>query len=85
MVDRNLGRCMISAMADIFRVPKLFRHNLRCYNFKNQRYMKGDERIRPRNRITNFLDRNKPNTLSTLQVGSDTQAESTSATQDIDP
>lgn len=39
---------MISAMADIFRVPQLMRHKLKSYNLKSHKHMKGDMRCKAR-------------------------------------
>ena len=47
---------MVSAMADIFKVPQTMRHNLKCYNFKSHRYMKGDMRSKARKTLNFALD-----------------------------
>lgn len=41
---RNQGRCMVVALADIYKVPKEKRGDLSQYTFKTRRLMKGDLR-----------------------------------------
>eukprot|EP00483_Globobulimina_turgida_P001545 UN01547 len=41
---RNLGRCMIQSLSDLYKIPKDKRHDFNLFNFKTRRFVKGDFR-----------------------------------------
>jgi len=41
---RNLGRCMVVALCDIYKLPKAKRGDLSAYSLRTRRFMKGDLR-----------------------------------------